>query len=96
MRSVALLNAVEGKVIIEQNAVSEITGIHEAQSLTYMKLPGITTGLLINVNQKLLKDGIKRFRFSLFMKILCALYELCGIIISNSIRKETMNHRTIR
>jgi len=37
--------------------------VHEAQLLTYMKLAGISLGLLINFNMKWLKDGIKRFVF---------------------------------
>ncbi|HEY6564117.1 MAG TPA: GxxExxY protein [Pirellulaceae bacterium] len=41
--------------------MEQIKGIHEAQLLTYMKLAGIGTGLLINFNVELLKDGIKRF-----------------------------------
>ncbi|WP_261340187.1 GxxExxY protein [Rhodopirellula baltica] len=36
-------------------------GIHEAQLLTYMKLAGIRTGLLINFNVTRLKDGLRRF-----------------------------------
>ena len=31
------------------------------QLLTYMKLAGVTIGLLINFNNTQLKDGIKRF-----------------------------------
>ena len=42
-------------------SVEEIKGIHEAQLLTYMKLAGVKIGLLINFNDKTLKDGIKRF-----------------------------------
>jgi GxxExxY protein len=42
-------------------AVEEIKGIHESQLLTYMKLAGIKTGLLINFNVTTLKDGIKRY-----------------------------------
>jgi len=53
---------IEEKVIIELKSVEVIKGIHEAQILTYMKLSGISTGLLINFNQKLLKDGLKRFK----------------------------------
>ena len=52
---------VEGKLIIELKSVQDIKGIHEAQLLTYMKLSRVKTGLLINFNVKLLKDGIKRF-----------------------------------
>ena len=34
--------------------------IQEAQMLTYMKLSGIRTGLLLNFNTAVLKDGIRR------------------------------------
>jgi len=39
----------------------EYKGIHESQLLTYMKLAGIKTGLLMNFNVAKLKDGIKRY-----------------------------------
>ncbi len=53
---------VENQLIVELKAVEEIRGIHQAQLLTYMKLSGITTGLLINFNTNVLKDGIKRLK----------------------------------
>jgi GxxExxY protein len=53
---------VEDQLILELKAVDEIQGIHEAQLLTYMKLARIGTGLLINFNVKVLKDGIHRFK----------------------------------
>jgi len=52
---------VENKVIIELKSVEQLHSIHEAQLLTYLKLSGIKTGLLINFNSRLLKDGIRRF-----------------------------------
>ena len=52
---------VENKVIIELKTVEELLPVHEAQLLTYMKLSGVKIGLLINFNEKILKDGIKRF-----------------------------------
>lgn len=52
---------VEGKVILELKSVEQLHTIHEAQLLTYLKLSGLNTGLLINFNSRLLKDGIKRF-----------------------------------
>ena len=52
----------ENRLIIELKAVEEIRGIHKAQLLTYMKLSGLKTGLLINFNVKRLKDGIQRFK----------------------------------
>ena len=53
---------IENRLIIELKAVEEIKGIHKAQLLTYMKLSGIDTGLLINFNVERLKDGIQRFK----------------------------------
>jgi len=52
---------VEDKLIVELKSVEKILPIHEAQILTYMKLANIKVGLLINFNNNLLKDGIKRF-----------------------------------
>jgi len=49
------------QLILELKAVEEITGIHEAQILTYLKLAKLKTGLLINFNVPTLKQGIKRF-----------------------------------
>ena len=34
--------------------------IHEAQVITYLRLSGIPTGLLLNFNSVILKHGIRR------------------------------------
>jgi len=52
---------VQDSLILELKSVDAILGIHQAQLLTYMKLAGIKTGLLINFNVQYLKSGIKRF-----------------------------------
>ena len=52
---------IENKLIVELKAVEKIVPIHEAQLLTYMKLAKISVGLLINFNEKLLKNSLKRF-----------------------------------
>ena len=52
---------VEQSLIVELKSVEQLLGIHQAQLLTYMKLAKIKTGLLINFNVELLKDGIRRF-----------------------------------
>jgi GxxExxY protein len=52
---------IEEKLIIELKSVEELHSIHEAQLLTYLKLSDIKTGLLINFNVELFKNGIKRF-----------------------------------
>ena len=51
---------VADSVIVELKSVEQLTGIHEAQLLTYLKLSGKRIGLLINFNVPLLKDGILR------------------------------------
>ncbi len=51
---------VSDRVIVELKCVDKILPIHEAQLLTYLKLSGEKTGLIINFNTPLLKDGIKR------------------------------------
>ena len=48
-------------VILELKSVDKLTGIHEAQLPTYMKLADVKTGLLINFNVTKLKEGITRF-----------------------------------
>lgn len=53
---------VNEQVILELKSVDKTLPIHEAQLLTYMKLPNITKGLLLNFNVKRLVKGIKRFR----------------------------------
>jgi GxxExxY protein len=52
---------VENKLIVELKSVEKLQKIHEAQILTYMKLTGLNVGLLINFNETLLKNGVKRF-----------------------------------
>lgn len=52
---------IEKELIIELKSVIQVLPIHEAQLLTYMKLINIKKGLLINFNERLLRDGIKRF-----------------------------------
>ena len=47
-------------LIIELKAIDKLAPIHSAQLITYLKLSGIKTGLLINFNVTKLVDGIKR------------------------------------
>ena len=51
---------VEGRLVLELKTVDAILPVHEAQLLTYLKLAGIRTGLLLNFNTALLRDGILR------------------------------------
>jgi GxxExxY protein len=51
---------IEQKVIVELKTVESLLPIHEAQLLTYLKLSGLSLGLLVNFNVPVLKSGIKR------------------------------------
>ena len=53
---------IENRLVIELKTVEKFTDVHTAQILTYMRLGAYSTGLLINFNTKLLKEGIKRFK----------------------------------
>lgn len=51
---------IENKVVIELKSVDRLNDVHLAQILTYLKLGNFKLGLLINFNEAVLKDGIKR------------------------------------
>ena len=51
---------VEKQIVIELKSVDRHDPVFDAQLLSYMKLGGYRLGLLINFNQKLLKEGVKR------------------------------------
>ena len=51
---------VEKTVINEIKAVDELTRLHEAQILTYLKLSGYRLGFLMNFNVPLFKHGLRR------------------------------------
>jgi GxxExxY protein len=48
------------RLVIEVKTVEKILSVHEAQLLTYLRLSGIKTGLLINFHTAMIKDGIRR------------------------------------
>lgn len=51
---------VADNVVIELKSVERLMPIHEAQLITYLKLSGIPTGLLLNFNTPVLREGIRR------------------------------------
>ena len=51
---------VEDEVIVELKCVEQITDVHKAQLLSYLKLSGKHVGLLINFHVTHLRHGIKR------------------------------------
>jgi GxxExxY protein len=51
---------VDRKLIVEVKAVDVLHPVHSAQLITYLKLTGNRLGLLINFNEKFLKNGLRR------------------------------------
>ena len=51
---------VNGEVILEIKSVEFLKTVNEIQLVTYLKLSQKKLGLLINFNETVLKDGIKR------------------------------------
>jgi len=47
-------------LVIELKTVEKLLPVHQSQLLTYLRISGINTGLLINFYTTLLKNGIKR------------------------------------
>jgi GxxExxY protein len=56
---------VNNEVVVELKTVESILPIHEAQTLTYMRLGGWQVGLILNFNVTILKNGIKRLVYKL-------------------------------
>ena len=48
---------VEQAIVLEVKSVRHVIDIHRAQLLTYLKLTGLSLGLLLNFNVTRLKDG---------------------------------------
>ena len=51
---------VDDRLLLEIKAVEGLLPRHDAQLLTYLRLTGKRVGLLINFNERTLKEGIRR------------------------------------
>ena len=51
---------VDRQLVLELKTVEALLPIHQAQLLTYLKLSGMTHGLLVNFHVPVLKHGLKR------------------------------------
>ncbi len=51
---------VENKVLVEIKSVDCVEPVHKKQLLTYLRLMDKRLGLLINFNEELIRNGIKR------------------------------------
>ena len=53
---------VENQIVLELKSASKLTDLYQKQLGTYLKLAKKPCGLLINFNEVLLKNGIKRVK----------------------------------
>ncbi len=53
---------VEHQLVLELKSVEALLPIHDAQLLTYLKLSGVATGLLMNFNVPVLRNGLRRMK----------------------------------
>jgi len=51
---------VAAQIIVEVKSVAKIDPIHHAQLLTYLRLTGLRTGLLLNFNVPVMRTGVVR------------------------------------
>ena len=51
---------VEDRLVVEIMAIDRILSVHEAQLLTYLRISGHRTGLILNFNHAVIKEGIRR------------------------------------
>jgi GxxExxY protein len=51
---------VNNRLLVELKSIESLAPVHAKQVLTHIKLANIKLGLLINFNEALLKNGIKR------------------------------------
>jgi GxxExxY protein len=51
---------IDGVLLVEIKSVDALSPICDAQLLTYLKLGGWKVGLMINFNETLLKNGVRR------------------------------------
>ena len=55
---------VAGCLVVEIKALERLLPVHDAQLLTYMRLARLPVGLLMNFNNAVLKNGIRRMNLT--------------------------------
>jgi GxxExxY protein len=51
---------VNGLVIVELKSIEKLDPVHFTRTLTYLRMTGVRLALLINFNEKVIKNGIHR------------------------------------
>lgn len=66
----------EQRLVVEVKSVDQLMRIHEAQVLTYLRLSGLQTGLLLNFSAVLLKQGLCRYTQTSSVRSACSAVDL--------------------
>ena len=51
---------VDAQILVELKVVERLLPVHESQALTYLRLTGLRTALLVNFNVPVLRLGLRR------------------------------------
>ena len=51
---------VSGKLVVELKAVEKLLPVHKAQVISHLKVSGCQLGLLINFDERTLREGVQR------------------------------------
>ena len=51
---------VQGQLLVEIKAIDSLLAVHVAQTVTYLRLCGLDTGLLVNFNAETIRGGLRR------------------------------------
>jgi GxxExxY protein len=51
---------VGGKLVVELKAIEKLLPVHKAQVISYLKVSGCQLGLLINFDERTLREGVQR------------------------------------
>jgi GxxExxY protein len=55
---------VDNRLVVELKSIERLLPVHDAQLLTYMRLSNLPAGILMNFNNSVLKNGLRRMNLA--------------------------------